>query len=77
MSANYVASVPKLRGRENYSEWVFAAENFLVLEGMSNCIKAEDSTVSMEDDAKTKAKLIMTIDSVLYIHIKEVKTTRE
>lgn len=72
-----MASVPKLRGRENYSEWVFAAENFLVLEGMSNCIKAEDSTVSKEDDAKTKAKLIMTIDSALYIHIKQVKTTRE
>lgn len=54
MSANYVASVPKLRGRENYSEWVFAAENFLVLEGISNCIKAEDSTVSMEERKKSE-----------------------
>ena len=34
MASNYVVSVPKLKGRENYSEWCFAAENFLVLEGM-------------------------------------------
>ncbi|KAI8432621.1 hypothetical protein MSG28_013607 [Choristoneura fumiferana] len=38
MSANYVANVPKLLGRANYSEWVFAAENFLVLEGVQKFI---------------------------------------
>lgn len=41
MAANYVVNVPKLRGRENYDEWVFAAENFLILEGMMKCIKPE------------------------------------
>ncbi|CAH2109248.1 unnamed protein product [Euphydryas editha] len=42
MAANYIVNVPKLRGKENYSEWVFAAENFLILEGMMKCIKPEE-----------------------------------
>lgn len=83
MAANYIVNVPKLRGRENYDEWVFAAENFLILEGMMKCIKTEQDEsgteviVSAADDAKTKAKLILTIDSSLYVHIKTVKTTKE
>ena len=40
-NSNYIVSVPKLKGRENYTEWCFAAENFLVLEGTLNCIKQE------------------------------------
>lgn len=83
MAANYIANVPKLRGRENYDEWVFAAENFLILEGMMKCIKPEregsgaEVIVSAADDAKTKAKLILTIDCSLYVHIKTVKSTKE
>lgn len=78
-SNNYIVSVPKLKGRENYGDWCFAAENFLVLEGMSGCIKAEQgpTTIADADDAKTKAKLILTIDPSIYVHIKEVKTTKE
>lgn len=83
MATNYIVNVPKLRGRENYDEWVFAAENFLILEGMMKCIKPETDAdgkeviVSEADDARTKAKLILTIDSALYVHIKTVKTTKE
>ncbi|KAF2895129.1 hypothetical protein ILUMI_11045 [Ignelater luminosus] len=58
-AANYTANVPKLKGRDNYDEWVFAAENVLILEGMMKCIK---ESVESVDDAKTKVKLIMTID---------------
>lgn len=77
-SSNYLVSVPKLKGRENYSEWCFAAENFLVLEGMVGCIKPEpDHPPVAADDAKTKAKLILTIDPALYVHIKNVRTSKE
>lgn len=78
-SNSYVVSVPKLKGRENYSEWCFAAENFLVLEGMLGCIKSEPHQPCIEaaDDARTKAKLILTIDPSIYVHIKEVKTTKD
>ncbi|CAF4946153.1 unnamed protein product [Pieris macdunnoughi] len=34
MSVNYVANVPKLKGRENYDDWCFAVQNVLVLENM-------------------------------------------
>ena len=78
MAVNYLQSVPKLKGRENYDEWSFAAENLLVLEGMVHYIKPVSGTdIKPADDAKTKAKLILTIDSGLYVHIKETKTSME
>lgn len=50
--------------------------NFLVLEGMLKCVKpAEDVRLFGEDDAKTKAKLILTIDSSL--HVRNVSTIKE
>lgn len=77
-NSNYVVSVPKLKGRENYSEWCFAAENFLVLEGMLGCIKPEtgQKEIPAADDAKTRAKLILTIDPSIYVHIKGVTTSK-
>ncbi|CAH2087741.1 unnamed protein product [Euphydryas editha] len=60
MSSNYVVSVPKLKGRENYAEWAFAVENFLMLEGTSDCI-LETKPEEAAADAKTKAKLILTL----------------
>lgn len=77
MASNYLVNVPKLKGRENYSEWTFAAENFLVLEGMLHCVKpVTGKTIEPEDDQRTKAKLIMTIDSTLYIHIRDVESSK-
>lgn len=78
MTTNYIASVPKLKGRENYDEWCFAAENLLVLVGMEKYIKpTADCEIKTVDDAKTKAKLILTIDPALYIHIKNTKSSAE
>lgn len=76
---NYLQSVPKLKGRENYDEWSFAAENLLVLEGMIQFIKPAEpgADIKAADDERTKAKLILTIDSGLYVHIKETKTSLE
>ncbi|XP_048006067.1 uncharacterized protein LOC125241565 [Leguminivora glycinivorella] len=78
-SPNYVANVPKLRGRENYCEWVFAAENFLILEGTQKFVtrKPEATGTEVADDEKARAKLILTIDPSLYVHVKGVKTTFE
>lgn len=68
-----MVNVPRLKGRENYSDWAFAVENFLVLEGLSKCI----TEVVPADDAKAKAKVILTIDASLFIHIKEAASTVE
>ncbi|CAK1552608.1 unnamed protein product [Leptosia nina] len=79
MAMNYLQSVPKLKGRDNYDEWSFAAENLLVLEGMIHYIKpaVPGADIKIADDERTKAKLILTIDSGLYVHIKETKTSLE
>lgn len=76
-SNSFLANVPKLKGRENYSEWAFAAENLLVLEGKNNFIKKEGEGDNAAQDAITKAKLILTIDPSLYVHIKSAATTKE
>ncbi|CAD7084663.1 unnamed protein product [Hermetia illucens] len=55
MTSNIIASIPKLKGRENYEEWAFAVEHFLIL----------------PNDAKARAKIILTIDPGLYVYIKE------
>lgn len=78
MATKYLINAPKLKRRDNYSEWCFAAENFLVLEGMKHCIKPEPGKeIASADDEKTKAKLIMTIDPSLYVHVKTVKSSEE
>uniref|UniRef100_A0A2H1WW51 SFRICE_034329 n=1 Tax=Spodoptera frugiperda TaxID=7108 RepID=A0A2H1WW51_SPOFR len=78
MSTNYLASVPKLKGRENFDEWTFAVENVLVLEGMLHCVKpVVGKDIKPEDDMKARAKLCLTIDPALYVHIKTTKTSKE
>lgn len=79
MSTNCLVNVPKLKGRENYDDWCFAAENVLVLEGMADNIKQPLPPTATEaqiaEDLKAKAKLILTIDASLYVHIKQATTT--
>ncbi|CAH1981400.1 unnamed protein product [Acanthoscelides obtectus] len=75
MAVNYLTSVPKLVGCENYDEWWYAVKNVLVLEGLSKCIdgREQDTTLVM----KAKAKLILTIDPSLFPHVKDAKTAQE
>lgn len=68
-----MVSVPKLHGRENYDRWAFAVENVLILKGLYKCF----SEVLEAENAKAKAKLILTSDMSLYVHIKDTKTTVE
>lgn len=77
MSAQFLTNVPKLKGRENYDDWAFAVENLLILEGADMYLKQEVTEATMGADAKARAKLILTIDPSLFVHIKETKTTKE
>jgi hypothetical protein len=78
MATNYFVNVPKLKGRDNYNEWCFAAENFLILEGTRHYVKpVPNEEIKTAEDEKTRAKLIMTIDPSLYVHVKNVKTSKE
>ena len=75
MAVNYLTSVPRLMGRENYDEWCFAVENVFVLEGLTKCRDGieEDTTLV----AKAKAKLVLTVHPSLYSHVSEAKTAQE
>lgn len=75
MAASYLTNVPRLKGRENFDEWSFAIENFMILEGLKGCIEGKES--DEEKIAKAKAKIVLTIDTSLYVHIKDVKTAKE
>lgn len=75
MAANYLSSVPKLLGRENYGDWSFAVENFLVLEGLTKCIDGTEMDPVLV--AKAKAKLVLTLDPSIYIHVKEAVNAKE
>lgn len=46
-----------MKAQENYYDWAFGAENFLVLEAMLDCTKQDPEVDDVEaaDDAKTKA----------------------
>ena len=70
-------NVPKLKGRENYEEWKFAAENLLILEGVDKYLKEEGKDSALALDAKARAKLILTMDPSLFVHVKETKSTKE
>lgn len=75
MTTSYIANVSKLRGRENYVEWAFAAENYSILDGLEKCIKEEETDAGKVIQAR--AKLIVTIESSLFIHIKAAKNAKE
>lgn len=78
--ASYLVSVPKLKGRDNYEDWAFSAKHFLNLEGLKKYITLDvysTDTASVEEDAKTMSKLIMTIDSSVFSHIRDATTTKQ
>lgn len=75
MAVNYLASVPKLVGRENYDEWCFAVENVFVLEGLSKCLEGTETDSVLL--AKAKAKFVLTLDPSLYVHVKDAATCNE
>lgn len=75
MSMNFMTVVSKLLGRENYNDWAFTVENYLIIEGLWN------SVLGMEEDdeknTKAKAKLLLTFDPTLFIHVKEAEDAKE
>ncbi|VEN44023.1 unnamed protein product [Callosobruchus maculatus] len=75
MAINYMPSVPKLLGRDNYEEWAFAVENFFVLEGLLKCIDGTETDAGTI--AKAKAKLVLTLDASLFVHVKQAATAKE
>lgn len=74
MAVNFQASVPKLKGRENYEEWAFGVQNVLILDGLWGCVEGTESDA--DKCAKAKARIVLTIDSALFSHIRDELTPK-
>ncbi|CAG9132206.1 unnamed protein product [Plutella xylostella] len=71
-------NIEKLTGRENYSTWSFAVQAYMQLEDLWQCTEVSPNTdIEIKKDVKAKSKLILLIDPMLYVHIREAKTTKE
>lgn len=75
MSFSILPSIERLRGRENFDTWKFAVENYLILDGLWNSVLGTET--KPEKLAQAKSKIILLIDSSLYVHIKEATTPKE
>lgn len=76
MSINYLAGVLKLLRRENYEEWAFVIENVFILNGLSKCL-VENGEKDTNKLNKARAKLVLSIDPTLYVHVREASSVVE
>lgn len=74
-SSSLLATVEKLRGRENYSTWAFAMQNYFDLEELSGALDGTETDKKRLINAK--AKLIMSLDPINYVHIKDAATAKD
>lgn len=75
MNAQFLTSIPKLKGRENYSTWAFAIENYLIIDGLTGCLDGTETDA--KKIAQTKSKIILSIEPSIYSHIKEAKSAKD
>lgn len=75
MSNGLIANVPRLKGRENYREWAFAITHFLTLDKLTEAL--EGTETNADKIAQAKSKLVLSIDSSLFIHIESATTAKE
>lgn len=74
-SSNLLASIEKLKGRENYANWSFAMENYFEHCGLMNCIRGDEQCAQKLSAAKTS--LVFSVDPVNYVHIRGATTVKE
>lgn len=69
-------AVEKLRGSENFHNWVFAMENLLDFKGLRNCIVVNEllPNLAKETDLQkliqARSTLVLSVDPSLYVHIR-------
>lgn len=72
--ANYVA-MPKLKGREDYQNWKFAAEATLDVDGLWDVVAGSESETDATKLAvlnrKARSRLILMIEPINYVHVSE------
>lgn len=80
MSSNNDAwcGIEKLKGSENYHTWSFAVNNLLELNDYKACILTGDDAEKDKDKLRrAKARLALSIDQSIFVHIQSAKTAAE
>lgn len=92
-SGGLLSSINRLTGRDNYDDWKFAAEAYFKHEGLWKYVQTEfvaialtsDATATQKEKAATEShnaekalsKLILLLDSVNYVHVRNAKSAAE
>lgn len=67
--------IDKLKGRENFNTWKFAMQVYLEHEDLWKCV---DGTETDERKiTRARAKIILSIDSVNYVHVQTASTAKQ
>ena len=71
--------IEKLVGSENYHTWSFAMKNLLEMHGWETTIEEVPANrdANLENLKKAKAKLVLNVDSSIYVHIQSAETAAE
>jgi len=77
-SSNNLPPVEKLKGIDNYNDWKFAMQQYLEHENLWGCVIGDATAMqNSRNMAKAKAKLVLSVDKVNYIHIRDAITSKE
>lgn len=84
MSGKSDFTVEKLKGSENFYDWLFTMENYLAMKGYINCITVKSETeltVAKETDtaklSAAKGILVLSMETTLHPHIRKCKSALE
>lgn len=82
-SISSLPAIQRLTGRENWTTWKFAVQSLFELEELWDVVKPTPNAngalpeVDAKKDRRAKAKIILLLDPVNYVHVQEAKSARE
>lgn len=82
-SVSSLPAIQRLQGRENWTTWKFAVQSLFELEELWDVVKPTPGAagalpeVDAKKDRRAKAKLILLLEPVNYVHVQEAKSARE
>lgn len=78
---NMIASIAKLKGRENWEAWKFATQAYLEMEGLWSSVNGTsaetDDVKKALNDTKARSRLILLIEPINFSHIQDAKSAKE
>lgn len=75
VSNSLVASIEKLDGRDNYTDWKFAVQAYMEHEGLCKCVLGTETDA--DKMIKAKSKLILLIKPANFTHIQTCDSAKE